>query len=68
VLEEWSRDRAAADEAESALLLLAGRISALADLEWHSPAAAVYRTWIAQLSGDCSALRTRLAAYIPPQR
>ncbi len=67
MLEEWSRDRAAADEAGFALLLLADRISALADVEWRSPAAVLYRTCIARLSADCDALSTRLAAYIPAQ-
>ncbi len=64
---EGARERAAADEAAFALLALGARIAALADVDWHSPAAVLYRVSIGALRAECDALRLRLDAYIPPE-
>ncbi|WP_210479978.1 hypothetical protein [Naasia sp. SYSU D00948] len=64
---EQAVDRAAADEAGFALLGLPGRVAALAEVGWRSPAAGLYRASISALSEDCERLRARLAAYIPHQ-
>ncbi len=64
---ERARERAAAEEAGVALVALAARIAALGDVEWHSPAAALYRMSIVALGAQCDALRIRLDAYIPPE-
>ncbi len=62
---DQGREQLAADSAALALLGLSARVAALADLEWHSPAATAYRASIAALAAQCDGLRIRLAAYMP---
>ncbi len=61
------REQVAAESAAHALLGLSARVAALADLDWHSPAAALYRASIAAVADECDRLRIRLTAYMPEE-
>jgi hypothetical protein len=54
-------------EAVMALFTLDDGIAALAELDWHSPAALLFRAVIADLARDCTALRLDLAAWTPEE-
>lgn len=61
------REQAVVEDAVCALFGLDERIAALADVDWNSPAAFVYRTVVADLAAACTTLRIRLAAYSPDE-
>ncbi len=64
---DGGRESAAAADAARALLGVADRIAALADVEWHSPAALLFRIVVGDIADDCAALRVRLATHVPEE-
>jgi hypothetical protein len=56
----------AAQDAAVAILGLSRRIDALADVEWFSPAAGLYRSTVEAIADDCRQVRVRLASHTPP--
>ncbi len=64
---DGGRETAAAEDAAVALLGMADRITALAEVEWHSPAAILFRAVLDGIADDCAELRLRLATYVPDE-